>query len=655
MSLYPRPSQTVVAPAGARAPAPTPGKPFSLGYQPGIDGLRALCVLAILLYHAELPWLGGGFLGVEVFFVISGYLITSLLRSEFAGSQRIDLLDFWRRRARRLLPALWALLFAVSVYAVAYLPGELYRLRGEVVAGLTYVSNWYLLLGHHSYFEQVGRPSLLKHLWSLAIEEQFYLAWPLLFAALSRRGSARLVGAVSLVLAVSSAFWLAVRVEPGVDPSALYFDSSARAAAMLFGAVLACFWSPSLALDSPVSNAEKPRSSAYMLLDLLGGVGLAVLAYACSFWSEADALVFRGGLVLVDLAALAVIVAVVHPRGRFFKRLLGAEPLRFIGTRSYGLYLWHWPLFVLTRPGLDLPLEGAASLFVRLAGAFALAELSYRFIEEPVRSGRLTKLIRARAASREPGPAARLSPWVLGGAALSVVGCVFVTDGFVHATPPREPRWELTLPVATPQGAGLTGQVPLASDTALARASSGSGVSGTGGLLPGSSQGSVGPQVLIFGDSVVLGAKNFLRLGHETEVEFDSEIGRTSSTALPRLRKLKRTNKLRPVVIIHLGNNGWVYEEQIHEMMTLLADAERVVFVNAHVPKRWQDRNNAAIASAIASYPKAVLLDWFKASEGHREWFGADGLHLTPVGAQAFAALLSPFYATPSAGTAAAH
>jgi lysophospholipase L1-like esterase len=155
------------------------------------------------------------------------------------------------------------------------------------------------------------------------------------------------------------------------------------------------------------------------------------------------------------------------------------------------------------------------------------------------------------------------------------------------------------------------------------------------------------PSVLIFGDSVVLGASRYLRRGHEAQVEFDSEIGRTTSTALPALRKLKRTHKLRRVVIVHVGNNGWVYEEQIHEIMALLEGegVERVVFVNAHVPRRWQDRNNATLATALARYPRAILVDWAKASESHREWFGSDGLHLTHAGAEAFAALLSPYYA----------
>jgi peptidoglycan/LPS O-acetylase OafA/YrhL len=628
--------------SGEQAGRPAPTKQ-TFGYQPAIDGLRALCVLAIMLYHADLPWLPGGFLGVEVFFVISGYLITSLLRVEFSNHARIDLPGFWSRRARRLLPALWSLLLAVSVVAVAFLPDEVWRLRGEVAAGLTYVSNWYLLFSHQSYFEQVGRPSLLRHLWSLAIEEQFYLLWPLAFAWAARRFSDRGVGYLSLALATVSALWMALRVVPGADPSAVYFDAGARAAAMLLGGALAMLWNPAKA----TVGENRPFPGRGRMLDALGTMGLVGLGWACLALGEADAVVFRGGLIAVDLCALLVIVALVHPQGALLKRLLGAAPLRFIGTRSYGLYLWHWPLFALTRPGLDLPIDGWPSLCLRFVAAFVLAELSFRLIEEPVRSGRFMASLRGVWESRKRGMAAGYPRSLRVGGLVCALGCMFATHGFVRARPPQEPNWETTLPGPDPR-VDLTGQAPLTASTkALARVEPAK----TTGTMIASDATSKRPHVLIFGDSVVLGARNFLRAGHESEVEFDSEIGRTSSTALPRLRKLARQHKLPSVVIIHLGNNGWVYEEQVHEMMALLEaeHVERAVFVNAHVAKRWQDRNNATLAAALAQHPRAVLVDWLKASEKHREWFGADGLHLTPAGATAFAELLSPYYAVSSA------
>jgi hypothetical protein len=300
------------------------------------------------------------------------------------------------------------------------------------------------------------------------------------------------------------------------------------------------------------------------------------------------------------------------------------------------LYLWHWPLFTVTRPGLDIPLGVPATLVLRLLVSFVLAELSYRYIEEPVRSGRLLRALRARI--RAAGTT-RVSRPQLAAAAICVVSVSFVTRAFVAAEPPTEPSYELAPPVHA-EGAtrSVTGVRSLPTDAPPADATP-KGPQQAHLATPGEA-----PSVLVFGDSVVLGASRYLRAAHGGELQIDSEVGRTTSTALPRLRKLKRTHRLADVLIVHVGNNGWVYEEQIDEMMALFEGVSRVVFVNARVPRRWQDRNNQALAAALARYPRAVLVDWAKASEGHREWFGSDGLHLTHAGAEAFAHLLSPYF-----------
>src|SRR5918992_2342578 len=221
---------------------------IGLPYAPGLDGLRALAVIAVLLYHAELSWLPGGFLGVEVFFVISGYLITALLLTEWWQHGRVDLKRFWIRRARRLLPALYLLLAVTLAYAVLFLPGEVAGLRGDVIAALGYVTNWYLVLGNESYFEAIGRPSLLKHLWSLAVEEQFYLLWPPVLAlglgVGATRWRERRVLLVALAGAAASALLMALLYRPEVDPSRIYFGTDTRATGLLIGAALAFAWTP---------------------------------------------------------------------------------------------------------------------------------------------------------------------------------------------------------------------------------------------------------------------------------------------------------------------------------------------------------------------------------------------------------------------------
>jgi hypothetical protein len=494
-----------------------------------------------------------------------------------------------------------------------------------VVASFAYVANWYFSFAEYSYFEAVGRPSLLSHLWSLAIEEQFYLFWPLLFGLAARRLSLFKLGLWSLLLAALSVAWMVARFVPGVDPSALYFDSLARAAAILLGATLA-FW----------AGARIPSWPA-RLVDLLGWCGLLGLLAACVWYSEADAFVFRGGLVAVDLCALAVIVACVHPRAGSLQRLLALEPLRLIGTRSYGLYLWHWPVAAVTRPGIDLPLSVPQTLVLRIVLCGVLAELSYRFLEVPVRQKRFLAGIRARWQEAKTHKASWGRRAVLAALCCALASTsAFVAQAFVLAEPPAPPSFE---PIEAPRaGPGLPPAPVLAAASPPAPAEA----------EPATAKGTLGqgqePTALLIGDSVVRGAARYLRAGHEGEVEIDTDIGRTSSTTVPHLRKLKRAGKLRPVVIVQLGNNGWLFEAHVQEIIELLAEVERVVFINARVPRRWQAHNNAALAAAVAQHPRLVLIDWAKASEGHREYFGVDGMHLTHLGAAAFAALVTPHY-----------
>ncbi|HEY0738624.1 MAG TPA: serine hydrolase [Herpetosiphonaceae bacterium] len=348
-------------------------------YLPGLDGVRALAVIAVLLYHADLP-ISGGFLGVESFFVLSGFLITSLLLAEWNQHSRIDLREFWLRRARRLLPALFVMLLGTLLIAAVLLRGERIELGADMLAALGYVMNWRLIASGQAYFDPLVRPSLLQHLWSLAVEEQFYLLWPLIFFAgmrlLRKKGFLLLV----LVTAIGSAMLMAWLYQPGGDPSRIYYGTDTRAGGVLLGAALALVWTPTGA------TTERSRRLAW----LLDGAGLLALValIACFIWvSERHSLLYRGGFTLIDILTLIVIAALTHPGARIMPRLLGLAPLRWIGLRSYGLYLWHWPIFMVTRPLIDLPLDVLPALGLRLAITIVLVELSYRYVEMPFRHG----------------------------------------------------------------------------------------------------------------------------------------------------------------------------------------------------------------------------------------------------------------------------
>ena len=364
--------------------APGHGSP-RLGYLPALDGLRAVAVVAVLLYHSyDLQMFRGGFLGVDVFFVLSGYLITLVLVSGYRGAGRVDLRTFWLRRARRLLPALFLMLGVTCAYTALFLPHEAARLRTDGLASLGYVTNWHLIFGDQSYFETIGRPSMVQHLWSLAVEEQFYLLWPLILAsgfALFRRHRRHLVLLV-LAAAGASAVLMAMLYDPAADPSRVFYGTDTHASGLLLGAALAFVW-PSWRL-SPKTGKRAP-----LMLDVAGAVGLGVLLWCFQNVSEFDTGLYRGGYLAFGVVVTVVVAVAAHPAARLMRVLLGNGPIRWIGIRSYGIYLWHWPVYQITRPELDVPVRGFPLLALRFAITVTVAALSYRFVEAPIREGAL--------------------------------------------------------------------------------------------------------------------------------------------------------------------------------------------------------------------------------------------------------------------------
>ncbi|HEX7451118.1 MAG TPA: acyltransferase, partial [Polyangiaceae bacterium] len=356
-------------------------------YLPALDGLRAISVLAVVGFHAELPRLSGGFLGVEVFFVVSGFLITALLLLEWQSSGTISLPQFWLRRARRLLPAVFALLLIALTVSLTLAPDSLAQTRSDAAAALIYFSNWWQVLEHHSYFMEVERRPLLLHLWSLAVEEQFYLIWPLIVVLLAR-SARRWLGPVALLGAASSALWMAHLFDPTVDPTRVYVGSDTRMSGLLLGATLAASLTAPLACAAPLTRAARVVREALAL------GGLAVLVWAFVYFDSHAPFLYRGGLVIVDLASCALLTGLVLPT--VVARLLGGAPLAWLGRRSYGIYLWHWPIFALTRPDFDVALHGLPLLVLRLTLTVLISELCYQLIETPVRRGQLGVLLRAR-------------------------------------------------------------------------------------------------------------------------------------------------------------------------------------------------------------------------------------------------------------------
>jgi peptidoglycan/LPS O-acetylase OafA/YrhL len=616
-------------------------------YVPALDGLRALAVIAVLLYHADLGWIPGGFLGVEVFFVISGYLITLLLVSEHEQNGRISLRRFWFRRARRLLPAAYTLLLVVSLTVVLFVREQAEETRGDVVAGLTYTTNWYLIFTGQSYFQSFGRPSLLRHLWSLAVEEQFYLVWPIILVVLlvlCRRRPERMAIPMLAMVAASTVL-MAVLYNP-TDPSRAYYGTDTRAGGLILGATMALFWRPGYLRRGAVAARGR-------IFDLVGLGGLGALAVIMATVGDQDALLYRGGFLMVGVATLACIAMATHPKSLVAK-MLALRPIVWVGTRSYAIYLWHWPVYCLTRPGVDVPWRPGPTLVFRLVVTGVLAELSYRLVEGPIRHGAIrqwaTKLYRSKGADRQRR--LRTTRWVAITLSVAiVVSVVGLADAKPHAGAVEQSiragqsaldTQTSVAPAATPGAADST-MAPVASPTTVAGApdpaATPTTVPITATTAPPTTV-SAAIHTIAIGDSVMLGAAPQLKgvLGPDSYV--DAHVGRQFKEATSMVDWFAANGKLGQVVIVHLGNNGTVSADTVDDVLDRLGNVPKVIVVNVRVDREWQDAVDATLAARVPAHPNAVLLDWYAASDSHPEYFYDDGTHLRPAGAAQYAALI---------------
>ncbi len=644
---------TASAEAGRDAsPRPEAGagrrREFSLGRLSGLDGLRAIAVIAVLLYHDGR--LSGGFLGVDVFFVISGFLITALLLNEWRATGHIDVKRFWLRRARRLLPALFLLLGAVLLFVVAFVPDEVARLRTDVVAAFGYVTNWYLILANQSYFEEIGRPSPLRHLWSLAVEEQFYLFWPLVLSAglLLLRKRLTLV-AVGVVTALSIA-WMAYLYVPFADPSRVYYGTDTRVFALLIGAGLAFIW-----IDRPRwQNVEGKRDSwrdrmpsERVIADVVAITALAVVFAFFALTDDSSPFLYMGGFALLAIATAFLIAGVVHPAGHLGPLILDLAPMRWLGERSYSLYLWHWPVYMFTRPEVDVPIRGWENSVLRLGLSILLAEISYRFVENPIRHGAIGAIWRNWRAlpSRDRRGARRvLAPMGL----VLLVAIIGFGAQVALASPPPVPDYlqqqSIDLvggyPVTHPNPGAASSHRPGTPTATRTRTPTAvpTPIPGVGG------SGAPAAPSLALGDSVMLGAAHQL-VADIPGLEVDAAISRHWFQGINIVTQRAAAGDLPHVVIIDLGNNDHIYGRDFDAMMRAIGPGRVALFVTLRLPRDYEVANNATLADGVSRWSNAYLSDWFGASDTHPEYFYADGMHLQPSGRAAFAALIAQSFA----------
>lgn len=612
-------------------------KAGEMGYLPGLDGVRALAVLGVLLYHGDLTWMRGGFLGVDVFFVLSGFLITTLIVEEFDRTGRIDFKRFYLARGRRLLPALLLMLVIVGMLAAFIYRDSAASFRADAIASLFYVTNWWYIFSDTSYFEAIGRPPFLAHLWSLAVEEQFYLLWPAAVLLLLRWRGRRGVFYVALGGALASTAWMAfLAITNGypqeADPSRAYFGSDSHIMGLLLGASLAMVWRPG-------RLSTRLTLGAKAVVTTIGIVALLTVIWF--FWQvgEYSNFIYRGGFLVLSAVVCVLIAAASHP-GAPFGRMLGAQPMRYIGQRSYGLYLYHWPIYVITRPDLDIPLDGPALLALRLGLTFLVAELSYRYVEIPIRRGAIGKFM-TRWRESDPDERAYLGRRVLASSGVAIAALGLMGAGLATAKPADQ---EIPADVAAAIGIDDGGPTEILIDEQPAPSvspSAGPSPESSGGQEPAAPSADGLPTngngaLTAIGDSVMLGVADQLMAKIDGS-RVDAEVSRQASGVLERIQKLSKKGLLAPTVVIHTGTNGVVTEDQLREMLDILSDRERVVVVNTNVPRSWMEPNNALIAAVVPDYPNAVIADWYTVSEDNPEYFVSDGTHPQwPSGIKAF-------------------
>ena len=645
-------------------------------YLPGLDGLRAIAVTAVLVFHANHEWLSGGFLGVEVFFVISGYLITLLLLSEKERTGKVHLGQFWLRRARRLLPALFAMMGALAIYMSLFKRGPMGQARGDLLAGTSYVSNWFQVWVGQGYTAAVNFAPL-RHLWSLAVEEQFYIVWPLVMVVLLHKRGDRLprvalwlMWATVFVAVVVAAMYVSGTVFIGADPvtnapscrpgeshgyisvlghcvnvnEALYLGTFSRAGGLMLGSAFALVWRPVAIMRSPL----RKRGRRIDLLGLVGFVGLAFmmnrLELVNSLNNEYDPWLFRGGFLLTGIFTVAIIAAATHRRA-WIGRLLGIRPLNWVGTRSYGLYLYHWPVYQIIRePGQQLSIR---EFLTALLIAVPITELSYRLVEVPVRQGRFGEWLRGERRPRtRVALQRRRRSFVLGStfavltgfATVSIATADVLCEGEV-ACDAQKGQDEIAdvgvvttvPPVTAPPTVAVT-QPTVPGETAPPSTAP----APTPAPTPAPSPVDQLPAYAI-GESVMLGAAPQLT---SAGIQVNAAVSRQGTNVAEIMALTRAGGELGRVVIIQTGTNGKVSDETFASIMSALPPDQTplVVFLTVKAPKGWIAGNNTRIRALPSKYPNVKVVDWeVESQQIANELSTSDGgVHLSTAHAKQF-------------------
>ena len=567
----------------------------SIQYLPAIDGLRALAVIAVMFYHLGFSWIPGGFLGVDLFFVISGYVITRMLLDSIAQSGGLDLRGFYLARLRRLLPALLFMLTTTVIAVGIWAPDTIKRLLVDTPFALTGTINWWLVANEQDYLESIGRPPLLQHTWSLAVEAQFYLIWPLILYFILKKFGKKHIPVAALSIAAASGIALLL-VSVSIDAanaskvSHVYFGTDTHSIGLFLGAALAVSWIPQ---NFRVEISRKGQN----FIDGIGVIGFIGILATFLFIDASNPAMYKIAFPLAGIFGAAIIASIVHPASRFAP-VLQNKVLLWIGERSYAIYLWHWVIFQVTRPTVDLAGQAWALYSLRILIVFALADISLRYIELPIRRGVIQYWIKGRK-YRTKKERNRQTTLLSAATVIVVVIAAIVSVRAISIASDARTALEKSLTVDTSN------------------------------VIPTEKDG-----LWVTGDSVILGIRSVLEENHPISL-VNARIGRQAPELLEVLIQ-DQPQALDSPIIFNLGNNNALSREQVEQIFEAVKGQPQIIVVNTAVPRPWRDGNNQIIREVAANYLQADVIDWNELSNGRPEYFAPDGVHLVPAGVNAY-------------------
>lgn len=575
---------------------------YNKRYLPGLDGFRAIAVTAIIIFHMNPNWLPGGFLGVDTFFVISGYLITALLISEYYITGEIDLINFWLRRIKRLIPAVLFMLTVILTYTAFFKPEIIFDIKKDTIAAFFYVSNWWYIFQDVDYFNQFAIAPL-KHLWSLAVEEQFYLLYPILLLFLVKFKNQNFTFLILFIISLISLEMMFFLSNSEGNNSRVYFGTDTRLQTLLLGALLAIIWPP-FSLKKNISKIQK------YIIDLFGIIGLVILIYFFVTISDKDIWIYKGGFYLISFITLFIIASVVHPSGLFAKSLSN-RLFVYIGKRSYSLYLWHFPIIEFVHSYFVAGQIPFYVYFLDIILMVTIAEFSYKFIETPIRK----KGIKAFALSPfRYKKFIRTAILIL----LLIPTFLLFNGNFDKYAEKHEEKKETSF-TSKSQKNNIQEEKKIKEKEKQIDLNS--------------------IQPLLLGDSVMVDIGNVFQNKVPNAV-IDGKVGRQLIDANQLIdEKYSHYSYKNQDVILELGTNGDFTESQLNQLIKNLGEAN-IYLVTVRVPKEYEQNVNNLIHKAGEKYKNVHVIDWHKESEDHPEYFAYDGIHLEYDGAKALSNLI---------------